>query len=47
MTDIIDFHMLRPGYDYIETIIKVFETKYPSDDFTWMQEYANAYKQLI
>jgi hypothetical protein len=47
MTDIIDFHMPRPGYDYIETIIKVFETKYPFDDFTWMREYADAYKQLI
>lgn len=47
MTDIIDFHMPRPGYDHIEKIIKVFETKYPFDDFTWMIEYANAYKQLI
>jgi hypothetical protein len=46
MTDIVDFHMPRPGYDHIETIIKVFETKYPFDDFTWMREYANKYKKL-
>jgi hypothetical protein len=47
MTDIIDFHMLRPGYEHIETIIKVFETKYPLDDFTWMRTYSQEYKKLL
>ncbi len=47
--DIIDFHMPRPGYtkENFAKILTVFQTMYPGEDFTWMQEYRNEYVKLL
>jgi hypothetical protein len=47
MSDVMDYHMNRPGFDNIETIVQVFRNKYPEDNHDWMIEYAAAYKALL
>lgn len=46
--DIIDAHLPRPGYlpENFAKIRKLFQTMYPADDLTWMDDYRNAYTNL-
>lgn len=47
--DTIDFHMNRPGYEpkNFEIILKIFQYHYPKEDFTWLVNYTNEYRNLI
>jgi len=47
--DTIDFHMNRPGYEEknFEIILTILKYHYPDEDFTWLVDYTNAYKQLL
>jgi hypothetical protein len=47
--DTIDFHMNRPGYEphNFEIILTILKYHYPNDDFQWLIDYTNAYKQLL
>lgn len=47
--DTIDFHMNRPGYEdkNFEIILTILKYHYPQDDFQWLMDYTNAYKQLL
>lgn len=49
VTDIIDFHLPRPGYDekHFEQILTIIKKKLPDDNFDWLIDYTNAYKQLL
>lgn len=44
---VVDYHMNRPGYENIETILTIFQKIYPNENFDWIREYTNAYKQLL
>jgi len=47
--DTIDFHMPRPGYEEknFDIILKVLQYHYPKEDFTWLINYNEQYKQLL
>lgn len=47
--DIIDAHLPRPGYteENFKKIMNLFVTMYPTEDFTWMQDYRDKYVQFI
>lgn len=47
--DNVDYHMNRPGYTdaNFEIIMKVLAYHYPHEDFTWLVNYNNSYKQLL
>ncbi len=46
---IIDAHMKRPGYteDNFKSILDLFQTMYPDDNFDWMIDYRNEYVKLL
>jgi hypothetical protein len=44
---VLDYHMNRPGFEHIETILSIFGKIYPDDNFDWILEYTHAYKQLL
>lgn len=47
--DLIDAHLWRPGYaeGNFENIMELLTMKYPDDDFTWLKNYNQQYKQLL
>lgn len=47
--DTIDYHMPRPGYEEnnFNQILTVLKYHYPDEDFQWLVDYNNAYKQLL
>lgn len=47
--DTIDYHMNRPGYEEqnFNIIMSVLRYHYPSEDFTWLEDYRNQYIQLL
>lgn len=47
--DTIDFHMNRPGYEdkNFEIILTILKYHYPDEDFQWLIDFTNAYKQLL
>lgn len=47
--DTIDYHMPRPGYESnnFYQILTVLNYHYPNDDFSWLVEYNEKYKQLL
>ena len=47
--ELIDAHLWRPGYteENFPKILELLQTKYPNDNFDWLVEYTNAYKQLL
>lgn len=47
VTDVIDFHLPRPGYEHFEKIITILEKIYPNDGFDWLRDYNEAYKKLL
>lgn len=47
VTDVIDFHLPRPGYEHFEKIIAILGKIYPQDDFTWLETFNSEYKKLL
>lgn len=47
--NLIDAHLWRPGYtdENFAKIMELMTTMYPSDDFSWLVEYNEKYKQLL
>lgn len=47
--DTIDFHLNRPGYEEknFEIILTILKYHYPDEDFKWLIDYTNAYKELL
>jgi len=47
--DTIDFHMNRPGYEdkNFEIILTILKYHYPNDDFQWLIDYTQKYKELL
>ena len=47
--DVLDAHLWRPGYteENFPKILKLLKYFYPNDDFKWLVDYTNAYKQLL
>lgn len=47
--DTIDFHMNRPGYEEknFEIILTILKYHYPDENFQWLIDYTNAYKELL
>lgn len=48
-SDTIDFHMNRPGYEdkNFEIILTILKYHFPDENFQWLIDYTNAYKQLL
>lgn len=47
--ELVDAHLWRPGYtdENFANILELLTMKYPQEDFTWLIDYTNAYKQLL
>jgi len=47
--DTIDFHMNRPGYEdrNFEIILTILKYHYPNEDFQWLIDYTQKYKELL
>lgn len=47
--DLIDAHLWRNGYEEqnFANILELLRMKFPNDDFQWLIDYTNAYKQLL
>lgn len=47
--DIIDYHMNRPGYEdaNFNVILTVLKFYYPNEDFTWLINYQQRFKELL
>lgn len=47
--NLIDAHLWRPGYtdENFANIMELMTTMYPNDDFSWLVEYNEKYKQLL
>ena len=47
--DLVDAHLWRPGYadENFANILELLTMKYPQEDFTWLENYNHAYKQLL
>jgi len=47
--ELIDAHLWRPGYtdENHDNIMELMRMKFPDEDFTWLENYRNAYKQLL
>lgn len=47
--DIVDYHMNRPGYEphNFQIIMEVLKYYFPHDDFAWLVEYNEKFKQLL
>lgn len=47
--DIVDAHLWRPGYsdENFQKILELLQFFYPNENFNWIMEYTNAYKQLL
>ena len=47
--DTVDYHMNRPGYEdkKFEIILTILKYHYPQDDFTWLINFTEQYKQLL
>lgn len=47
--DTIDYHLPRPGYEdaAFNQILTVLKYHYPKEDFTWLVNYTNEYRNLI
>jgi len=45
----VDYHMNRPGYEEsnFNKILTVLQYHYPNDNFSWLVEYNEKYKQLL
>ena len=44
---VIDYHMNRPGFEHIETILTIFYKIYPEENFDWIRTYTEEYKKLL
>ncbi len=47
--ELVDAHLWRPGYtdENFANILELLTMKYPSENFQWLIDYTNAYKQLL
>ena len=47
--ELIDAHLWRDGFtdQNHDNIMKLMRMKFPNEDFTWLDNYRNAYKQLL
>lgn len=47
--DLVDAHLWRPGYtdENFANILELLTMKYPDENFQWLIDYTNAYKQLL
>jgi hypothetical protein len=47
--NIIDAHLPRPLTEQanLDKVIDLFLTKFPEDDFNWVDSFANEYKKLL
>ena len=47
--NLIDAHLWRPGYseENFPKILELMQFMYPQENFTWLIDYTNAYKQLL
>jgi len=47
VTDVIDFHLPRPGYEHFDKILTILLKIYPQEDFTWLETFNSEYKKLL
>ena len=47
--ELIDAHLWRPGYEEnsFNNILELLQMKYPNENFNWLVEYTEKYKQLL
>lgn len=47
--ELVDAHLWRPGYtdENFANILELLTIKYPEENFQWLIDYTNAYKQLL